>query len=220
MRGVEKAKLYIDFKPKLVYNFIYARKGRPRKGPPLLLLILLNFDKKLLIFNTIRASIELHIKKDGETMKKETVIIFTKFLLDFMYFAGIAVTVLLSVPGLMERVMALLGFQGFEGRYTEIIIIYFVLGILAVLILGELRKMFRTVLKEDCFVKDNVVSLQRMGTYSFVIAVICLLRTVLYMTIAMLVLVLVFVIAGLFSKVLAFVFDKAVEYKLENDLTI
>ena len=59
-----------------------------------------------------------------------------------------------------------------------------------------------------------------MGTYSFVIAVICLLRTVLYMTIAMLVLVLVFVIAGLFSKVLAFVFDKAVEYKLENDLTI
>ena len=153
-------------------------------------------------------------------MKKETVIIFTKFLLDFMYFAGIAVTVLLSVPGLMERVMALLGFQGFEGRYTEIIIIYFVLGILAVLILGELRKMFRTVLAEDCFVKDNVVSLQRMGTYSFVIAVICLLRTVLYMTIAMLVLVLVFVIAGLFSKVLAFVFDKAVEYKLENDLTI
>ena len=220
MRGVEKAKLYIDFKPKLVYNFIYARKGRPTKGPLLLLLILLNFDKKLLIFNAIRASIELHIKKDGETMKKETVIIFTKFLLDFMYFAGIAVTVLLSVPGLMERVMALLGFQGFEGRYTEIIIIYFVLGILAVLILGELRKMFRTVLKEDCFVKDNVVSLQRMGTYSFVIAVICLLRTVLYMTIAMLVLVLVFVIAGLFSKVLAFVFDKAVEYKLENDLTI
>ena len=220
MRGVEKAKLYIDFKPKLVYNFIYARKGRPRKGPLLLLLILLNFDKKLLIFNTIRASIELHKEKDGETMKKETVIIFTKFLLDFMYFAGIAVTVLLSVPGLMERVMALFGFQGFEGRYTEIIIIYFVLGILAVLILGELRKMFRTVLKEDCFVKDNVVSLQRMGTYSFVIAVICLLRTVLYMTIAMLVLVLVFVIAGLFSKVLAFVFDKAVEYKLENDLTI
>ena len=97
MRGVEKAKLYIDFKPKLVYNFIYARKGRPRKGPLLLLLILLNFDKKLLIFNAIRASIELHIKKDGETMKKETVIIFTKFLLDFMYFAGIAVTVLLSV---------------------------------------------------------------------------------------------------------------------------
>ncbi|MDE5823224.1 MAG: DUF2975 domain-containing protein [Lachnospiraceae bacterium] len=153
-------------------------------------------------------------------MKKETVIIFTKYLLDIMYFAGIIITVLLPVPGLVQKVVEFFEFHDFEGRYTEIIVIYFVLGILAVLILGELRKMFRTVLKDDCFVKENVVSLQRMGTYSFVIAVICLLRTVLYMTIAMLVLVLVFIIAGLFSKVLAFVFDKAVEYKLENDLTI
>ena len=153
-------------------------------------------------------------------MKKENVIILTKYLLDIMYFAGIVVTVLLPVPGLVQRVVEFFDFHDFEGRYTEIIVIYFVLGILAVLILGELRKMFRTVLKDDCFVKENVVSLQRMGTYSFVIAAICLLRTVLYMTIAMLVLVLVFIIAGLFSKVLAFVFDKAVEYKLENDLTI
>lgn len=153
-------------------------------------------------------------------MKKETVIIFTKYLLDIMYFAGIIVTLMLPIPGLLQKFAELIDFHDFEGRYPEIIVIYFVLGILAVLIIGELRKMFRTVLKEDCFVKDNVVSLQRMGTYSFVIAAICLLRVVLYMTIAMLVLVLVFIIAGLFSKVLAFVFDKAVEYKLENDLTI
>lgn len=125
-----------------------------------------------------------------------------------------------SAAGVVQKITDFFDFHDFEGRYTEIIVIYFVLGILACLILGELRKMFRTVLKEDCFVKENVVSLQRMGTYSFVIAAVCLLRTVLYMTIAMLVLVLVFIIAGLFSKVLAFVFDRAVAYKLENDLTI
>ena len=34
------------------------------------------------------------------------------------------------------------------------------------------------------------------------------------------VVILVFVIAGLFSKVLACVFREAVRYKLENDLTI
>lgn len=154
-------------------------------------------------------------------MKKETVIIITKYLLDFMYFAGIPVTI--SLPWSVRWVMKLFDFQNyvdFEAYYTEVVVIYFVLGILAIMILGELRKMFRTVLQDDCFVKDNVVSLQRMGTYSFVIAAICLLRTVLYMTIAVLILVLVFVIAGLFSKVLAFVFDRAVEYKQENDLTI
>ena len=160
------------------------------------------------------------LSKNGATMKKETVIWITKYLLDLMYFSGIIVTLLLPVPGVVQHFMEFFGFHDFEGRYAEIIVIYFVLGIMAVLILGELRKMFRTVLKDDCFVKDNVVSLQRMGTYSFVIALICLLRTALYMTVAMLVLILVFIIAGLFSKVLAFVFDRAVEYKLENDLTI
>lgn len=160
------------------------------------------------------------LSKIGETMKRETVIWITKYLLDIMYFLGIVVTLLLPVPGVVQHILDFFDYHNFEGYYTELIVIYFILGIMAVLILGELRKMFRTVLKDDCFVKDNVVSLQRMGTYSFVIVLVCLLRTALYMTAAMLVLVLVFIIAGLFSKVLAFVFERAVEYKLENDLTI
>ena len=56
-------------------------------------------------------------------MKKETVIIFTKYLLDFMYFAGIVVTVLLPFPGLLQRLMDLFDFHDFEGRYMEIIVI-------------------------------------------------------------------------------------------------
>jgi hypothetical protein len=151
-------------------------------------------------------------------MKKETVILITKYLLDVMYFLGIVVTV--SLPWSVGFLIKLFELQEYENHKTEIIIIYFVLGVLAVMILGELRKMFRTVMREDCFVKDNVVSLDRMGTYSFFIALVCLVQFILYLTLPVLVLVLVFLIAGLFSKVLSFVFDKAVEYKLENDLTI
>lgn len=151
-------------------------------------------------------------------MKKETVILITKYLLDIMFFGGIVVTC--SLPWSVRYVGKVLEYVPFIVDYKEVVVIYFVLGILAILILGELRKMFRTVLAHDCFVKENVVSLQRMGTYSFIIAAVCLLRTFLYVTVATLVLVLVFLIAGLFSKVLAFVFDQAVEYKLENDLTI
>ena len=80
--------------------------------------------------------------------------------------------------------------------------------------------MFRTVLKNDCFVKENVTSLRKMGTYSFFIAAITAIRLFLYITPGVLVVILVFLIAGLFSKVLSEVFDKAVTYKLENDLTI
>lgn len=151
-------------------------------------------------------------------MKKETVIWITKYLLDFMYFAGMVVTV--TLPWSVKWLGEVFEYEVFSDWYREVVLIYFILGILAILILGELRKMFRTVLADDCFVRANVVSLQRMGTYSFIIALICLARTLLYLTVAMPVLVLVFMIAGLFSKVLAFVFDKAVGYKEENDLTI
>ena len=78
--------------------------------------------------------------------------------------------------------------------------------------------MFKTVLNGDCFIRENVQSLKRMGICSFCIAAVTALRLFLYLTPAVLITVLVFVIAGLFS--LSRVFDAAVTYKLENDLTI
>ncbi len=149
-------------------------------------------------------------------MKQETIIRITKWLMNFMYFAGIIVT--LSLPISLKMVRSY--FPSLTEYLRESIIIYFILGVLAVLVLGELRKMFRTVVADDCFVIENVVSLQRMGTYSFIIAVMALVRCIVYMTAAMLAVILAFIVAGLFSKVLSFVFDKAVQYKLENDLTI
>ena len=47
-----------------------------------------------------------------------------------------------------------------------------------------------------------------------------LVRCVICFTIAMAVVILVFLIAGLFSRVLANVFEEAVRYKEENDMTI
>ena len=44
-------------------------------------------------------------------------------------------------------------------------------------------------------------------------------RSVVFLSIAMLVVILVFTIAGVFSKVLAFVFEEAISYKEENDFT-
>jgi len=47
-----------------------------------------------------------------------------------------------------------------------------------------------------------------------------LCRLPMFFTPAVFVIVVVFLIAGLFSRVLAIVFDRAVEYKQENDFTI
>ena len=141
---------------------------------------------------------------------------FTKIFLDFMFWAGIAVTVTLpwGIRFVGQYITRLLD------HYYSVVAVYFILGLCAEIILWELRKIFGTVIAHNCFVKENVNSLQRMGTVSFVIVLFSLVRILLYPTMAMLVVVLVFVVAGLFSKVLAMVFEEAVNFKEDNDLTI
>ena len=154
-------------------------------------------------------------KKDLNT-KKLDLTKWTKLLLDFMFCSGIVVTVTLPfslkfISKYLERVAV---------NYKEAVIIYFVLGIAALVLINELRKIFKTVLAGYCFVEENVRSLRKMGNWSFFIALMSVVRSIVYVTMAMAVVILVFVIAGLFSKVLAMVFEEAVRYKEENDLTI
>ena len=142
--------------------------------------------------------------------------IFTKFLLDTMFYAGIVVIATLPIS---------IRFYGrfnsyFAENFYSLCLLLFLSGIFAVLILQQLRKMFCTVINDDCFIRENVESLNKMSIYSFFIAVITTCRLFLYLTPSVFIVILVFVIAGLFSRVLAKVFDKAVTYKLENDLTI
>ena len=147
---------------------------------------------------------------------KDRLTLYTKYLLDFMFYSGIAVILTLPLS---------IWFYGkinsyFRNNYYSLLVVFSLSGVFAALIIRELRKMFRTVLNNDCFIPENVKSLEKMSTYSFFIAVITACRLFIYITPAVFVIILVFVIAGLISKVLAQVFDKAVAYKQENDLTI
>lgn len=149
-------------------------------------------------------------------MNRDTIIKITKYLVDFMFGMGILVT--LTLPWSIKWAGKYL--ERLTENYGEIVTIYFVLGILALAIIWELRKMFRTVLAKNCFVRENVASLKHMSYYSGLIVLMSIVRTIVYTTIAMLVIILVFIIAGLFCQVLAQIFDEAINYKEENDLTI
>ena len=141
----------------------------------------------------------------------------TKVILNMMFIVGIVTIITLPIS---------LKFYGENIDHTvteyllQMIIIFAISGLLSLAIVYELIKMFKTVLKEDCFVKENVVSLNKMSWYSFGISVMMLLQCIFYVTVSALAMAFVFMIAGLFSKVLAQVFDQAISYKLENDLTI
>ncbi|HBI72819.1 MAG TPA: DUF2975 domain-containing protein [Lachnospiraceae bacterium] len=149
-------------------------------------------------------------------MKKTSIVWFTKYLLDFMFYTGIAVCA--GVPWLFQ--IAGKYFTAFRKFYVPYCVIFIFAGVFALIILWNLRKMFGSVIHEKPFVRDNVIALKRMGICAFVIAALMVIRLFLVITPAAFVLVAVFLIAGLSSMVLSQVFDQAVAYKQENDLTI
>lgn len=149
-------------------------------------------------------------------MKSNPLIRFTKLFLDFMFYTGILVT--LSVPVLFRLIDDY--YPAFKTYYIPMCILFIGCGICALWIIFDLRSIFRTVLEGDCFVKRNVTSLKRMGVISFIISLLSVIRCCFVITAATLSIILVFFIAGLFSLVLAQVFEQAVSYKQENDFTI
>lgn len=149
-------------------------------------------------------------------MKKLTLARFTKFLLDFSFAVGAVVLLLLPF-----EIRFYSNYNSYFARFWwQLWILFAIAGIFVLLIIAELRKMFRTVLADDCFVTANVTSLRRMGIYAFCISFVSCFRLFLYVTPSIIVITATFFLAGLFSRVLAQVFEKAVNYKLENDLTI
>lgn len=150
------------------------------------------------------------------SVKKRRLTVLTKFLLDFLFYVCILTTI--SLPFSIRWVGKYL--PRLVEHYWTMLVVYIILGIFATVLIFELQKIFRTVLKENCFVQENVKSLRRMGSVSFLIVVMSVVRCVVYPTRAIGVVILVFIIAGLFSKVLAYVFEEAVRYKEENDMTI
>ncbi len=149
-------------------------------------------------------------------MSKSPLVRLTKLILDFMFYTGVVICA--TVPLIFKQAGKY--FSIFREFYLPFSIIFFIAGVFALVIVWELRTIFKTVIKEDPFVRENVRSLKRMGVSSFCITVMMLTRLLFVITPAALVLVAVFAIAGLFSLVLSQVFDQAVTYKQENDLTI
>ena len=147
---------------------------------------------------------------------KDKFLLVSKCMLNVMFFCGIPVT--LTVPFTLKRYGQINDY--YKTYYWQQTAMFVICGIFACLIVYELRKMIRSVENEDCFVDENVTSLKRMGNYSFIIAAASVIRLFLYATPGVFVVILVFVIAGLFSKVLANVFYQAIVYKKDNDLTI
>ena len=150
-------------------------------------------------------------------MDQKRIIIFTKYLLNFMFYSGILVAV--SLPYTLKLAGKYYS-SDFAEHYISMLVIFFLSGVCGLLIVWRLKKMITTVLERNCFVDSNTKSLKVMVKSAFVIAVLFIIKVFILPTPATYIIILTFFIAGLFSHVLSMVFSEAVRYKEENDLTI
>ena len=93
-------------------------------------------------------------------MNRKGIVVFTKVLLDVMFYSGILVTA--SLPFTLKLVTASLPFtlklagkyysQDFAEHYIPMLAVFLVSGVCGLVIVYQLRKMIRTVIARDCSV--------------------------------------------------------------------
>ena len=59
-----------------------------------------------------------------------------------------------------------------EENFLVMLVSLAVCGVFGILIIGRLRCMMQTVIRENCFVYENVDSLQKMAVFSSIIAIV------------------------------------------------
>lgn len=134
---------------------------------------------------------------------------------------GVALISLALLPWIVARYMdyayALTGTESIRRFFLAIL---YISGLLALLVLYELRSIFRTCVNETPFISRNVLSLKRIAFASLIIGGLFAIKVFFIMTFLTFVVIFVFALAAAFCLVLAEVFQEAVNHKNEIDLTI
>jgi len=140
----------------------------------------------------------------------------TKILVDIMFFGGIATTA--AVPFIIPWLLRLTAVS-YDHR-TAYTFIFIGSGICGTYIMFQLRRMFKTLVGGNPFVAQNVSSLRKCAVASAIIALIFVVRLVMWFTIAASLVVIVFAMLSLFALTIKDLFKQAVIYKEETDWTV
>lgn len=152
-------------------------------------------------------------------MRKNMLAVITRCLL-LVFFVSAAAGMFLSLFRLNTLFLWFPDEYSGEAFYRAFITGFLLLsGTGALLIILDLVKMLKTAEGEP-FVHKNVTALRRMGFVALAESALFFIKTAVFFTPMTAVCGLVMLMCGLFSLVLADVFEKAVLYKQENDLTI
>jgi hypothetical protein len=140
-----------------------------------------------------------------------------KRFLDLVFFGGIGLYI--SLPISLRWYFDVIYRISSENYYFLLGFMYLT-GIFCLIIIFELRKIFKTLNRRNPFMMDNVKSLNRMAISAFIIAASYIIKIIFFNSFLTVIITMIFIIVGLFTVIFAEVFRQAIEVKEENDLTI
>ncbi len=140
-----------------------------------------------------------------------------KFIIDLIFWGGLGI--FLSLPWSLRWYIDTTHALGRENYLFLLGFLYFT-GFFCLVIVNEMRKIFKTLSRLNPFMMDNVRSLRRIAVSALLISAAYVVKIIFYNTFLTIIITMVFIIGGLCALVLSEVFHQAVIVKEENDLTI
>jgi hypothetical protein len=140
-----------------------------------------------------------------------------KRLLDLVFLGGIGLY--LGLPFVLSWYFDVVYRISSENYYFLLGFLY-ITGLFCLVIMYELRKIFKTLNRKNPFMMDNVKSLNRMAISAFIISALYIIKIIFFNSFLTVIITMIFIMAGLFTIIFAEVFRQAIVVKEENDLTI
>lgn len=140
-----------------------------------------------------------------------------KLILQLMFIGGIIIFI--TLPFCLKWYLEFSESYS-SGYFYKSLVILYLSGILALIVLFQSIKLLKNVDKESPFISENLKILNIIGICSLLIAVIYVFAIFVIKSVFTIILFMTFTILGFMSIILSGIFKKAIEYKEENDLTI
>lgn len=167
----------------------------------------------------------------GEKSLSSKVIVGLKVL-----FTIISIVDLLVIETIVKVITEIVGMENVEKSMASLILFIMIIttGIIALFIIYQFIKIFQHLKDSELFCEDNVKRLSTISIYCFVISTIYFITAVFaiatiikyfqefayYILFSLIILAIIFGVAGIGIKILNEIYKKAIEYKEENDFTI
>jgi len=143
----------------------------------------------------------------------------TKILIEIMFYGGILVCIILPLPFIRPHLSFWIG-QPHPNDMIRHLVILISAGLCAIYILYQLKIIFKTLVKDNPFVHENVSCLRKCGVASLLIALIFFIRSTFWLTAGSVIILILCTLLGLFCLTLKDLFKQAIAYKEENDWTV